>query len=930
MTFKAYRSGQFEHAHENIAFNHLHDLLERQWRDQDEPLYLFGNFFAGGTEFDALILKRNAVIVIDLKDYGGNLVFSENGRWKIDGTVVRGGTQTNPYQQIRTNKFRLLDYFKEYLDFQSAPNLGHIAGLCLFHQAIDFDASSLPQNISRWFHITDMRSVIRSTDAIVSSGISFSNRDLEAIISKLDVPVFHPDGRPVETLQPIYDDEESAMPSMLNGEQTRSYVAIHDWLADTNKKVFSLAGAFYTGKTKILKAVVDEIVSSGKTPLFLAPNSRIANRYKSSGFSDVSSIYSWLYAGSPNEIRNDKAIYPIAREPIDADREVVVILDAHLLGNDLFETETSVYGSGHILSDFVGSLKGVDLSSESKSANALPKILLIGDPYQLTRGSRDKSLLGCQIFEQEGIECARAEVNSQDRDDQAPIERLNFQNVLVGQIKAQKFTELPLCQQGSIKTIAKGEHTDDIAASLLKWPRRAVYLCPTNDRAQIVNMRIRRKYLGAPSMDFLVPGDIVDIHNRTLDLQVNQFDERASEWISSGEFARVVSADVDVQTKSISLKGRESATTVRFANAKIECCGRTSEIFYLPDYLAAPKPELTQDQTIALQIWAREEAEEKLAKQKEKLDPAAIQSAEHDLAKAQYQKQRNDLILASRYTNAARLRYAYAVTVHRAQAYEPLSLVVLDGQAAHDTDNPATDSYFRWLYTATICTSDALHILGYPELTPLSKAEWSFEAVRHVPITFKPTLYFKKDREPTDAELSTPLPSGFSNPKPELLALLLTVYELVNDTDWYLETITQHNYKERYTFSSDRGEVSIDLNYNGKYEVSVGKATVERGPEVLAKEIKGLLNTVPFYSDQNIEMAVSIFKDYLARKQWSIISIDEKPYKVYLIADHEVGKVKLELNVPSDSKKGLVSSVKLHQADSKEAADQFKKDFLDG
>ena len=138
MTFRAYRAVPFSHAHENRIFNRLHDILLAHWGDQDEPIHLLGNFYVDGTEIDALVVKRNALIVIDFKDYGGKLHFSENARWKIDGKEVRGGNKTNPYQQIR-QQISVVELSEKQIDFQSSPNLGHIAGLCLFHQEVEFD-----------------------------------------------------------------------------------------------------------------------------------------------------------------------------------------------------------------------------------------------------------------------------------------------------------------------------------------------------------------------------------------------------------------------------------------------------------------------------------------------------------------------------------------------------------------------------------------------------------------------------------------------------------------------------------------------------------------------------------------------------------------------------------------------------------------------
>ena len=199
-----------------------------------------------------------------------------------------------------------------------------------------------------------------------------------------------------------------------------------------------------------------------------------------------------------------------------------------------------------------------------------------------------------------------------------------------------------------------------------------------------------------------------------------------------------------------------------------------------------------------------------------------------------------------------------------------------------------------------------------------------------VPITFKRALYYQQARTPTDAELATPLPNGFSNSEPRLFALLLTIYELIDDTEWRVESITQHNFRERYQFASDRGDALVDLNYNGNYDVSIGTV---KGSDMRTAELKLLLDTDPIFRDENIARAVSIFSDHIARKNWSVIFVDEKNYKVYLIAQNDSGKIKLELNVPSDSsvsKKGVISSVKVVQADSERVACQFEDDFANG
>lgn len=240
------------------------------------------------------------------------------------------------------------------------------------------------------------------------------------------------------------------------------------------------------------------------------------------------------------------------------------------------------------------------------------------------------------------------------------------------------------------------------------------------------------------------------------------------------------------------------------------------------------------------------------------------------------------MIENSRYTNAACLRYAYALTVHRAQRLKLSPRMLLDGKSAHDTDNPATDSYFRFLYTATTCTSNELQIMNYPELTPLSKTRWGFENVRILPITFKPRVHYQQNRI---ADELASLPDGFSSSEPKLLALLLTIQELTSDggADWCIESIKHLQYTERYSLTGTKGKVTVDFFYNKKHEVSIGSIRVKgNGPLELESEITKLLTTPPIFKEKNIADAVEILKHHLSARNWTIVSVDENKFRVYL------------------------------------------------
>jgi hypothetical protein len=243
--FKAFRGNSFNHTHENKAFNALYDMLSAEWEERDEQLYLFGNFFVAGKEFDALIVKNNAIIVIDFKNFGGEVTFSENGPWYCDGKVVKGGNSRNPFLQIRSNKFALLGYVKSgHIDIPSKPNLGHIAGLVMFHQPIELDESQIPQQIKSWFHVSYLNKAIRTIDAIASAEIDLSTYEIEAIADAFSAPEYFPDGQPVT--RAISTGSSDSIDNLFTpiGSQKLVLQKAENWL-DSDDCVFILKGFVY-------------------------------------------------------------------------------------------------------------------------------------------------------------------------------------------------------------------------------------------------------------------------------------------------------------------------------------------------------------------------------------------------------------------------------------------------------------------------------------------------------------------------------------------------------------------------------------------------------------------------------------------------------------------------------------------------------------
>lgn len=105
MAFKSYLTRQYEHTHENSFFRSFSTQLRKSLGEVDGLNVLIGNISCNGHQIDSIFISKGKIIVIDFKNYGGKLTFSENNPWQIhngkDFVFVKGGGGIrNPFQQV--------------------------------------------------------------------------------------------------------------------------------------------------------------------------------------------------------------------------------------------------------------------------------------------------------------------------------------------------------------------------------------------------------------------------------------------------------------------------------------------------------------------------------------------------------------------------------------------------------------------------------------------------------------------------------------------------------------------------------------------------------------------------------------------------------------------------------------------------------------
>src|SRR5688572_23140295 len=116
-----------EHPNERRALIALANGLDRL----DELYIMLANFSVGGNTIDLVILKRDAIFIIELKHCDGRVFGSVNGQWTVvnnsGSTKVLNAGRKNPYNQVISYSHAFTNFLndnkREFLSSQKAGTI---------------------------------------------------------------------------------------------------------------------------------------------------------------------------------------------------------------------------------------------------------------------------------------------------------------------------------------------------------------------------------------------------------------------------------------------------------------------------------------------------------------------------------------------------------------------------------------------------------------------------------------------------------------------------------------------------------------------------------------------------------------------------------------------------------------------------------------
>ncbi|MCC9136901.1 ATP-dependent RecD-like DNA helicase [Pontibacter silvestris] len=464
--------------------------------------------------------------------------------------------------------------------------------------------------------------------------------------------------RPVEALRNNFPFEPTE-------DQARLFSKLDDFIAQKQeeRQVFLLKGYAGTGKTTVVTSLVKILNSFGYKYVLLAPTGRAAKVMSSYSGKPALTIHKKIYRQTANPYSEGLSF---TRQPNKLDNTIYIVDESSMISDD------SGFGQNGLLQDLLGYV------FEKKNN----KLLLIGDTAQLPPVSQAVSPSLDAGYLKHNFRCYVQEIEMKQVMRQAEesgilMNATNLRNQLGS-------------QQLDIKLFTKGwrdifKMTGEKLEDGLRYAydkfgvENSIVICRSNKVANMYNQHIRRSIFFAE--DEIGVGDYLMI------VRNNYF------WLpKDSDIGFMANGDFVEITKIIRY---EDMYGFRFADVRIRFVdypdAEEQEVKIMLDTLYTDAPALPTEQN-------------------KKLYEEVLQ----DYQDIKTKRERSKELKKNPYLNALQVKFAYALTCHKAQGGQWQAVFVDQGFLKDDMVN---EEFARWLYTALTRSSEELFLLNFnPQL----------------------------------------------------------------------------------------------------------------------------------------------------------------------------------------------------------------------
>ena len=186
MALLVYKFSNYENTAEREQYRSLCKKLKSFYGKSEDLCIFIANFNIFDCELDGIIIKQDAIIAVEFKNYKGEVIAVDNGEWKLSGgTIIKGGSRKTVYQQANLNHVAIKRGFKDG-NIVEPKQVRNVAALVVFHQPITL-VNNLSPKTQSWLHVCDETDFLAKVQDITSKTTDLSLEQMLTIIERLNL-----------------------------------------------------------------------------------------------------------------------------------------------------------------------------------------------------------------------------------------------------------------------------------------------------------------------------------------------------------------------------------------------------------------------------------------------------------------------------------------------------------------------------------------------------------------------------------------------------------------------------------------------------------------------------------------------------------------------------------------------------------------------
>jgi len=447
-------------------------------------------------------------------------------------------------------------------------------------------------------------------------------------------------------------------------DQSLAIKKISDFvLSPEPNSLFLLKGYAGTGKTSLIGALVRTLTELGNKTILMAPTGRAAKVFSAYASAKAYTIHKKIYrqksfTGEATGFQESENLF----------KDTLFLVDeASMIANEA--ADSMVFGSGQLLNDLIHYVYSGERC----------RLILMGDTAQLPPVMQKESpALNADYLKKYGLTVHQTELKQIVRQDEGS--GILYNATLLREALAtgvvDKYPKLHLSSFSDLRKVSGEDLIDEISSAYSRdGMGETMIITRSNKRAVIFNNGIRNRILYRE--EELSAGDLLMVAHNNYFWKANENNEK--DFIANGEIMQV-----------LRVHRTEEQYGFRFVDALIRFQEdeREAEVKLLADTLQTDTPSLTKEMSDNLfnSVW-------------------------EDYADVTNKRERIKKLKSDAYFNVLQVKYAYAVTCHKAQGGQWTN-VFLD--IGYMTEEMLGEDFYRWLYTAFTRATEHLYLVNLP------------------------------------------------------------------------------------------------------------------------------------------------------------------------------------------------------------------------